>query len=161
MDGVIKVIARPQPSAHTWTVRAGTGNAIDTNNGFFPPRLTIHVGDRVSWKSGGVLLHTVSFGIDPRKVPLLVPVGQGPQGPILAFNPQVAFPIVPKDGVYRGGVASSGIMGLTGNYVNLPGQRFLTAPFTLTFAQAGVYTYACLVHPGMVGTITVLAPGAS
>ncbi len=29
MDGVIKVIARPQPSIHNWTVRAGTGNAID------------------------------------------------------------------------------------------------------------------------------------
>jgi hypothetical protein len=75
-----------------------------------------------------------------------------------AVNPQVAFPIVPKDGVYRGGVASSG---LTGNYVNLPGQRFLAAPFALTFARAGVYTYACLVHPGMAGTITVLPRGDS
>jgi plastocyanin len=160
MDGVIKVIARPQPSGRTWTVQAGTGNAIDANDGFFPPHLTIHVGDRVSWKAGGVHVHTVSFGIDPRKSPLLVPVGKGPQGPILAFNPLAAFPIVPKDGVYSGGVASSGLEGLTGNYLNLPGQRFLRAPFTLTFAKAGVYTYACLVHPGMLGTITVLARGA-
>ena len=161
MDGVIKVIARPQPSDRTWTVQAGTGNAIDANNGFFPPHLTIHVGDRVTWKSGSVHYHTVSFGIDPRKTPLLVPVGKGPQGPILAYNPLAAFPIVPKNGVYSGGVASSGIEGLTGNYLNLPGQKFLKAPFTLTFARAGVYTYVCLLHPGMLGTITVLAGGAS
>jgi plastocyanin len=160
MDGVITVIARPQSGAHTWTVRAGTGNAIDTNDGFVPARLTIHVGDRVSWMSGGELLHTVSFGLDPRKVPTLVPVGKGPRGPILAFNPQIAFPIEPKDHVYRGGVASSGLLGLTGNYLNRPGQPFVRAPFTLTFAKTGVYTYVCLIHPGMVGTITVLG-GAS
>src|SRR5579883_3401623 len=118
MDGVIKVIARPQPSIHNWTVWAGTGNAIDANNGFWPPHLTIHVGDKVTWQSGSVLFHTVSFGVDPSKLPLLVPVGKGPQGPILAFNPQIAFPQVPKGGVYSGGVASSGIFGLGGNYAN-------------------------------------------
>jgi plastocyanin len=162
MDGVIKVIARPQPSAHNWTVWAGTGNAIDANDGFWPPYLTIHVGDRVTWKSGGVLFHTVSFGIDPRKVPIFVPAGQGPHGPILAFNPQIAFPQVPKDGIYNGGVASSGIFGLGGNYANLPGQVYLKAVFSLTFTKPGTYTYYCLVHaPLMTGTITVLAGGAS
>ncbi len=160
MDGVIKVIARPQPSIHNWTVRAGTGNAVDANDGFWPPHLTIHVGDKVTWQSGGVLFHTVSFGIDPRAVPLLVPVGKGPQGPILAFNPQIAFPQVPKGGVYSGGVASSGIFGLGGNYANLPGQVFLKAVFSLTFAKPGTYTYYCLVHaPLMKGTITVLPAG--
>jgi plastocyanin len=160
MDGVIKVIARPQPSTHSWTVWAGTGNAIDANDGFWPPHLTIHVGDKVTWKSGGVLFHTVSFGIDPRKVPLFVPAGTGPQGPILAFNPKIAFPIMPKGGVYSGGVASSGVFGLGGNYANLPGQRFLKAVFSLTFATPGTYTYYCLVHaPSMTGTITVLPAG--
>jgi hypothetical protein len=102
----------------------------------------------------------VSFGIDPLKTPLLIPVGQGPRGPILAFNPQVAFPIVPAGGIYNGGVASSGIFGLGGNYANLPGQRFLRAVFSLTFNTPGTYTYYCLVHaPLMKGTITVLPAG--
>jgi plastocyanin len=59
-------------------------------------------------------------------------------------------------------VASSGVVALTGNYANLPGQAFLKAPFTLTFTKPGVYKYYCLIHPGMAGTITVLAAaGAS
>jgi plastocyanin len=158
MDGVIRVVARPKPTNQTWTVLAGTGTVTDADVGFFPPHLTIHAGDRVTWKSGGEHFHTVSFGIDPRKAPLIVPVGKTPQGrPILAFNPIVFSPSFPKGGVYTGGVASSGILGLTGNYANLPGQPFLRAPFTLTFARPGVYTYYCLVHaPLMAGTITVL-----
>lgn len=160
MDGVIKVIPRPRPTNHTWTVQAGTGTATDTLNGFVPAQLTIHAGDRVTWMSGGVHIHTVSFGLDPRTTPLFVPVGQDKHGPILAWNPRVFDPILPKDGIYRGGVASSGVVALTGNYANLPGQTFLQAPFTLTFTKPGVYTYYCLIHPGMAGTITVLARGA-
>lgn len=160
MDGVIKVIPRPQSTAHTWTVWAGTGTATDANDGFFPPSLTIHVGDSVSWKSGGVLFHTVSFGLDPRKVSFIVPVGQSAQGPILGFNPLAMNPILPKGGIYSGGTASSGIFGLPGNYANLPGQTFLRGKFSLTFAKPGVYTYYCLVHgPTMKGTITVLPAG--
>lgn len=105
---------------------------------------------------------TVSFGIDPFKTPLAVPVGTDAHGaPILAFNPRAVTPIVPKGGIYRGGIASSGIFGLGGNYANLPGQAFLKAPFTLTFGTPGIYTYYCLVHaPLMKGTITVLPAGA-
>jgi plastocyanin len=160
MDGVIKVIPRPQPVNHTWTVWAGTGTATDTFNGFFPSQLSIHAGDRVTWKSSGVHFHTVSFGIDPRTTPLFVPVGKGSQGPILAWNPVVFFPSLPKGGIYTGGVANSGVVTLTGNYANLPGQQFLKAPFTLTFPKPGVYTYYCLIHgPLMKGTITVLPAG--
>ncbi len=162
MDGVIKVIPRPQPVNHTWTVRAGTGTATDANDGFSPASLTIHAGDRVTWVSGGVDFHTVSFGIDPHKTPLLVPVGKDAHGaPILAINPQIAAPAIPAGGIYTGGVASSGIGALTGNYLNLPGQTFIKAPFTLTFTKPGIYHYACLVHPGMSGTITVLPGSAS
>jgi plastocyanin len=159
MDGVVQVVARPQPVNKTWTVRAGTGTATDTNNGFVPAALIIHAGESVTWKSGGVLFHTVSFGL-PATTPLLVPVGMGAQGPILAVNPKVADPIIPPGGMYTGGVASSGVFGLTGNYANLPNQKFITAPFTLTFPKPGVYTYYCLVHgPTMKGTITVLPAG--
>ena len=130
---------------------------MDDNAGFFPPRLTIQVGDSVTWKSSGEHFHTVSFGIDPRKAPLEVPVGKGPQGPIVAINPLVMNPILPKGGIYVGGMASSGLLRLGGNYLNLPGQVFLKAPFTLRFGRPGVYRYYCLVHgPLMMGVITVL-----
>lgn len=157
MDGVIRVIPRPEPANHMWTVWAGTGSSRDTDTGFFPPNLTIRAGDSVTWQSGGERFHTVSFGIDPRKVHFFVPVGKNADGPILAFNPLIFSPIVPRGGLYTGGVASSGILGLGGNYVNLPGQTFLEHPFVLTFLKPGVYRYYCLVHaPLMVGTVTVL-----
>jgi plastocyanin len=157
MDGVVKVIPRPHPMNRTWTVWAGTGSATDEESGFFPPHLTIQVGDRVTWKSGGEHFHTVSFGLDPLKTPLVVPAGKSAQGPILAFNPRVVLPIVPKNGLFVGGVASSGIFGLGGNYANLPHQVFLKASFTLRFVRPGTYTYYCLVHgPLMKGTITVV-----
>lgn len=162
MDGVIRVIPRPQALAHHWTVLAGTGTATDEESGFFPSNLTIHVGDSVIWRSGGEHFHTVSFGLDPFKTPLAVPMGADAHGaPILAFNPRAVTPIMPTGGVYRGGIASSGIFGLGGNYANLPGQAFLKAPFALTFGTPGVYTYYCLVHaPLMKGMITVLPAGA-
>ena len=61
-----------------------TGTATDTNDGFVPRNLTIHAGERVTWRSGGVHFHTVSFGIDPRKTPLLVPVGKDAHGALPA-----------------------------------------------------------------------------
>jgi hypothetical protein len=65
------------------------------------------------------------------------------------------LPIVPKNGLFAGGVVSSGIFGLGGNYANLPHQ--VKASFTLRFVRPGTYTYYCLVHgPLMKGTITVL-----
>ncbi len=161
MDGKIVVLPRPAPQNKTWTVWAGTGTATDANNGFFPPDLTIRAGDSVSWKSGGVLFHTVSFGLDPRKIPLAIPVGKDAHGaPILEVNPAITTPVIPAGGVYTGGVANSGV-GLTGNYAALPGQTFIKAPFVLTFSKPGVYRYYCLIHPGMAGVIRVVAAGAS
>jgi plastocyanin len=155
MDGTINVVPYTMPANHVWTVWAGTGSPTDANDGFVPDHLTVQVGDKVTWKSGGVFFHTVSFGIDPRKTPLLIPVGSTPQGPILALNPIISTPVMPAGGVYTGGVANSGIEGLQGNYLDMPGATFVKTPFTLTFAKAGTYTYYCLIHPGMVGTITV------
>jgi plastocyanin len=161
MDGVVKVIPRPHAVNHVWTVWAGTGNVRDDNTGFFPPHLTIRVGDSVTWKAGGEHDHTVTFGLYPGKVPVIVPVGKGPQGPILAYNPLFLNPIMPKGGIYMGGIASSGFLGLGGNYWGFPGQVFLKAHFTLKFGRPGVYRYYCLDHgPRMTGVITVLPAGA-
>jgi plastocyanin len=155
MNGTINVVPNPKAVNNTWTVHAGSGNAIDANDGFVPDNLTIHAGDKVKWVSGGVLFHTVSFGIDPLKTPLFIPAGNGPQGPILAVNPVIVTPVMPAGGIYTGGVANSGL-GLQGNFLNMPGQKFVKAPFSLTFTKPGTYTYYCLIHSGMKGTITVL-----
>lgn len=158
MDGTITVVPYPAPTHH-WAVQAGTGTPTDAIDGFVPDHLTVHVGDSVSWKSGGVYLHTVTFGLDPRKAQVILPVGTGANGPILGVNPKAVAPSIPAGGVYMGGFANSGLA-LDGNYLSTTGQKFSTKPFTLTFGKAGTYTYFCFVHaPGMIGTITVLPAG--
>jgi plastocyanin len=162
VDGVVKVIARPHAVNHVWTVWAGTGSMTDDNTGFFPPSLTIRVRDSVTWKAGGERDHTVTFGLDPRKVSGVVQMGKDAHGrPILGYNPLFLYPIVPKGGIYMGGIASSGFLGLGGNYWGFPGQVFVKAHFTLKFGRPGVYRYYCLDHgPRMTGVITVLPAGA-
>jgi plastocyanin len=81
---------------------------------------------------------------------LMVPLPKGPQGAMM-FNPQVAFPSAPKDGMYDGAsYANSGIMGRD------PGQP---QQFSLTFTTPGSYAYRCVVHgkEDMLGTIVVEA----
>jgi plastocyanin len=69
----------------------------------------------------------------------------------LMINPVAAFPTVPAGGMYDGSTyANSGIMSTD------PGQL---TQFSLTFTQAGNFTYECLVHGVMMsGTIMVVNP---
>jgi plastocyanin len=67
----------------------------------------------------------------------------------MMFNPQVAFPTAPKNGMYDGAsYANSGVMGRD------PGQP---QQFSLTFTNPGTYAYRCVVHgkEDMLGTIVV------
>ncbi len=50
-------------------------------------------------------------------------------------------------GKYSGGESHSGIFG--------PPPDSLTDTFTLTFTKVGKYSYGCLLHPGMGGSVVV------
>ncbi len=150
MSGVVEVVSRPA-AAHVYHVTGGydNGTAREVADAFFPEDLTIHAGDTVVWSPGG--FHTVAFGA-PALIAQLrhsfitaVPHQSGP--PTLVYNPRVIFPS--GGAIYDGtGFVNSGL---------------LIAPkphaFSLTFTKPGVYTYGCLVHPGMDGVITVLPAG--
>jgi plastocyanin len=128
-------------------------------DGFFPTATRIHVGDSVSFSING--FHTVSF----------LPAGQQPLQPFLpaltnlvsgkldaagasfwfnnqpnqTINPKVAFPSGSRS--YRGtGYLNSG--------TPTPGKP--PAPFVVRFKKAGSFTFYCLIHPGMKGTVRVL-----
>jgi plastocyanin len=130
-------------------------------NGFFPSQTKINVGDSVSFSING--FHSVSFlatGESPP--PLIIPSTSLVEGkldgagasfwfsghPNQVINPVVAFP--------AGGTTYAG----TG-YLNsgLPSPPEPPKPFVVTFTKAGTFTYNCLVHFGMQGTVTVVPAG--
>ena len=118
---------------------------------FFPATLRIHVGDTVVWQQNSFEIHTVTFLAGAPMPELIIPAPAGQPSPLM-FNPQVAFPAGPADGMYDGSTfANSGIMSLD------PGQP---QQFSLTFTKEGTYAYICLIHGEiMSGNIEVV--GAS
>lgn len=153
MMGVVIVHPQQQGQGHLWIVQAGDSQAAasDAHNttvsdSFYPRHLTIHAGDTVEWTPGG--FHTVSFGpealIQQLEKTLIMAVPQPGGGPPqLQINPKVAFP--------SGGPTYNGTGFVNSGILVLPKPH----PFKLTFTTPGTYTYDCLVHPDMDGTITV------
>ena len=143
--GIALVPTPALAAATTWHVSVGaqTPDMGEQANGFFNKNITVDVGDTVTWTDAVDEIHTVSFLSGLPEPPLFFIVGNQliPNG--------VAF--APADGpTYNGtGFANSGLFAA-------PGQTF-----SLTFTAQGTYPYLCLVHAGMIGTVTVNAAGTA
>ncbi len=103
-------------------------------NGFYPGVITINAGDTINWTIGGHDAHSVGFL-------------SGAQAP----EPGSPDSLRPKGtSAYDGtGIASSGIM-----------QPDQVMSYTLNFTKPGIYTYQCLIHPGMGGVVVVRPSGS-
>jgi plastocyanin len=148
---------RPGPNGTTvYEVNMGYGDGIMAWMRFGPQDLTINVGDTVEWtqKDTGTP-HTVTLtsgGAEPELV-LAEPQQAGP--PKLVLNPEVLAPA--GGSTYSGqGYFNSGLV--WGTEEPMPGPR----TYSLTFDTPGTYEYICVLHDpmGMVGQVTVQAPGA-
>ena len=130
-------------------------------NRFLRKTLTIHSGDTVRWRFRA--FHTVTVPASGQAPPpFTVPTGFAVAGandaagkpfwfngtqPLLQPNPQVA--LATKGSTYTGrAYRNSGLPAL-------PNAK----PYRLRFTRAGTYTYFCAVHPGMRGTVRVVARG--
>ncbi|CAG0960520.1 MAG: plastocyanin/azurin family copper-binding protein [Candidatus Methanoperedens sp.] len=131
--GISTAGASGQTSA--WHVLAG-GETTDMKLqglGFYPGVITINAGDSINWTVGGSEPHTVSF-LSGASIP--EPGSPETLLPVGGFN-------------YNGtGHVSSGLIIQGMNY-------------TLKFTEPGVYTYQCLIHPGMGGVVIVQPNGSS
>ncbi len=149
MRGVVKVLPRPT-AARIYHVLSGydDGTPQYTADAFAPEDLTVHVGDTVVWSPG---FHTVSFGppalLAQLRCGFIAPAPQPSGPPALALNPRVIYP--------AGGTTYDGMGFVNSGLLIAPKPH----PFALTFTAPGVYHYACLIHPGMDGAVTVLPPG--
>jgi plastocyanin len=130
-----------------YNVLAGASVGMSALMRFAPGKLTIAVGDTVTWISADMMLpHTVTFAPD----------GNYPDFPS-------AKAIAPAGGpTYDGSTfTNSGFIFPPGT-PPIPGVPTTTS-YTLKFTKPGVYTYHCILHDsiGMIGKIRVVAAGAS
>ncbi len=117
----------------TWNVIAGgqTKDMAIQGMAFYPGIIIVNVGDTIKWKIGGNF-HTISF--------------LSGQSPPQAGSPESLTPSGSSE--YNGtGFVSSGILPTGGNY-------------SLKFTEPGVFSYGCLIHPGMQGIVIVQPSGS-
>lgn len=126
------------------------------DNAFYPKRLTIHWGDRVTFKTLGfhnILLAPKGkapalFAVDPAHPVSGIKDAAGADfwfngQPSVGINPQVAAPSGGK--VFTGKELISSGLPLAGP----------PKPLKVKFSKKGRYTVLCALHPGMKGTIVV------
>ncbi len=141
---------------------AGEESAVVINE-FLPNKVTAKAGEKVTWTFDGTT-HTVSFNV-PKYFPIFSVAKAGD----VSWNPKsfepVAWKVPPRpetpegsdreqkpeprvvdvgtwDG--KGGFHSSGALD--------PGESF-----TVAFSKPGTYSFACVLHPQMVGSLVVKA----
>ncbi|MGB2696149.1 MAG: hypothetical protein WBD55_13315 [Dehalococcoidia bacterium] len=133
-----------------------------TINEFAPDEIDIPVNGSVTWTVMGA--HTISFNAPEDARPLLVKAADGTVSlnekaatPAIIAGPPEANPDAPPPapdappqlvdgGTWDGeGFASTGFIEAFEGPVQ----------YKLTFSKAGTYTYLCLIHPDMEGTIKV------
>jgi plastocyanin len=137
-------------------VQVGGGSLTNPLFGYTPQNVEIKVGGSVVWYVRPLVPgepHTVTFVFDNKTM----------INGFLPSNPVVFSPtIIDSSGVTKiyPPNASLTITG-TEKYVN-SGWMFPKGPlpgssdtFTVTFQKAGTYNYLCLLHPWMVGKVTV------
>ncbi len=125
-----------------WQAAAGSSTrdeAVQVNT-FLPKDLTIDAGDSITWTVRSGEFHTVTFPSGTVPPPFIIPIQGVPQ-----INPAAAAP--------SGGPTYDG-SAFTNSGLLFGGQQF-----TLGFTKAGTYSFLCLIHAGMAGTVHVQDAG--
>lgn len=122
----------------TAKVQAGANNPKDRNVAalaFLPASVTVKAGATVEWTAPGPEPHTVTF----------LPTGQTPPTPDKPEN--AALREKATTGAYDGTQTFSSTIIPTGQNPET---------FSVSFPKAGSFTYFCIIHPGMSGTVKVV-----
>lgn len=137
----------PAAHPHHYHVTIGVDSpyGLLSVNEFLPGKLTIHVGDSVTWtNANGAAPQTVTFG----------PIDYTPALFLSANDAQVSPEVNPAIVKAQGGhVISDSTLHSSGALMG--GVRGLGLSYTLAFRAAGTYFYRSLFHPLMLGEIDV------
>jgi plastocyanin len=123
-------------------VGAGINDPEDPNitvTEFLPAEITVETGTDVTWAWNGAEPHSVTFLAPDQTLPAP------------GADPSLFAPTAADTSTYDGSAfVNTGLQPL--------GPQ-APAPFTMAFASAGTYPYYCVIHPGMIGEVTVTEPG--
>lgn len=125
------------------SVQAGMNDPKDPNIAvlqYLPQSITINAGGTVEWRIAGPEPHSVTFLAPGQTLP--------PGDP----DPKLFAPTPAANGSYDGkSFVNSGLQ---------PLGPAAAPPFRLTFPTAGKFTFVCIIHAQMTGTVTVVDKGA-
>lgn len=133
--------ARPVAAESGPTITVGSGETGYAVNLFGAPEITVTKGTTVTFTAGWLEPHTVTF-----------PGNKGIPSP---EDPTAAVPTHPGQVVEYDGTqyVNSGFIASGGAFGN-------TKSFQIAFAKQGSFQYACIIHPGMEGTVNVVGGGS-
>lgn len=120
------------------TLRSGMNDPQDRTiavDEYLPEAVTVTAGTTVEWTTAGPEPHSVTFMPGGQAVP------PSPDDALFAPTP----PTGPFDGTT---LVNSGL---------IPQGPQPAPPFDVRFDTPGTYSYGCVIHPGMRGTVTVVA----
>jgi plastocyanin len=140
----------------TWTVLVGNQAHHKAIQGqrFLPGDITIDEGDSVTWKANGAEIHTVTFFDGGTPQATLDPLDPTDPDQVTRQGP-VSDPTVMDGSSYY----NSGLLTTMDGFAPIPVPVF--HKYTLTFPDAGTYSYYCLVHGVMMrGVVHVQTAGA-
>lgn len=131
-------------AATTLNVGVGVGSGTVSGNAYLPGDVTILVGDSINWTIESDEPHSVTFGNGP------------------ADEPPDEWPVTGLTGAVP---PPPGIANLTGTYgasgfLNT-GLIWKGSTATVQFTAPGSLPYICVIHPGMAGTVNVVASGTT
>ncbi|MDP9321185.1 MAG: hypothetical protein M3P16_08840 [Chloroflexota bacterium] len=154
LEPLVAGAARDRPNGTIVSGVSAPGIAHTQATVFRPVELTARRGEPVSWSITG--FHTISFNAPQDAVGLVVRASDRSW----ALNPRLLAaeqsadptaggrggPRIIESGVWNGrGFRSSGLIDAD------PGPRI----YRVTFSEPGTYSYKCLLHPDMEGTVKV------
>jgi plastocyanin len=120
------------------SLRAGLNDTKDPNIAileFLPSSFKVAKGTKVTWSFAGPEPHSVTF------------TAPGQPRPNIVTDESLAAPM-PPTGPYDGqSFVNSGVLPT--------GESSSVAKFSMTFSTPGTYTYYCVLHPNMDGTVQV------
>lgn len=156
---VTSLVAAQAHEGHGVTALAGAGRDTTVVNAFFPERITVRVGETVTWRQNSDEIHTVTFTGGAPLPGFEIPVPDGGPGELM-INPQLAFPTrmpgAPVETYAGTTFVSSGILSPQPAAPDTPPND----TFSVTFTEPGIYEYYCAIHPEMRGIVEVLAETA-